>query len=71
MKDMLGTEVVVGDSVIYFDREMGDGDGALTGGVIKDIKHSATLVEGVDEEGAWLLSDEFAYYTTIKDLNLD
>ena len=70
MKDMLGQEVVVDDTVIFLNRDAADGYGALTGGVIRDIIHSATLVEDAEGESVWLLSDEFAYYTTIKDLTL-
>lgn len=70
MKDMLGTEVVVGDTVVFADYRNNDNDMALTGGVVKDISQSedGVVAEGVNGDIYLLSSEEFAYYTTIKDL---
>ena len=70
MKDMLGTEVVVGDTVVFADYRNNDNDMALIGGVVKDISQSedGVVAEGVNGDSYILSSEEFAYYTTIKDL---
>ena len=70
MKDMLGTEVVVGDTVVFADYRNNDNDMALIGGVVKDISQSedGVVAEGVNGDIYLLSSEEFAYYTTIKDL---
>ena len=76
MKDMLGQEVVVGDTVIFTDyKDAADNVWSnLTGGVISSIWYTVTSIDVEDACMVVYLAiyvvHEFAYYTTIKDLTL-
>ncbi len=70
MKDMLGQEVVIGDTVIFTDYKDNHSDTLLTGGVVFQIKKDILWAEDKHGRCYELESPEFVYYTTIKDLTL-
>jgi hypothetical protein len=69
MKDMLGTEVVVGDTVVFTDPD-NEEYCKLTIGMVDQIceEYGTIVVTGADGNAYILEAGEFAYYTTIKDL---
>jgi hypothetical protein len=74
MKDMLGTIVVIGDTVIFANWLDEEDSSNLTGGVVKSFVEDEYGGYMVVEDGEGnihnLISSEVAYYTTIKDLTL-
>ncbi len=70
MKDMLGQEVVIGDTVIFTDYKDEDNDYNLTGGIVVLVQEYSIDVEDMYGNYYNLCSPKFAYYTTIKDLTL-
>ena len=69
MKDMLGTEVVVGDTVVFADYIYVNCEATLNIGVVVDSNDDGgVVVEDRNSDIHVLSSEEFAYYTTIKDL---
>lgn len=67
MKDMLGTEVKVGDEVVYFHQD----DGLLDISEIKTILLSEEDGEDLAViKGHAYYPDEICYITTTKDLNI-
>ena len=69
MKDMLGAEVVIGDTVVFADYKYVDNDAALSIGTVVDSNNDdGVIVEDRNGEIYLLNNKEIAYYTTIKDL---